>query len=59
MANPQERHSAQTSKVAACSVTDCVHNENRDCHAGEIKVEVGAQGAVCVTYEPEKPRARP
>ena len=59
MANPQEKRAAQPSAVAACTVTDCKFNENQDCHAGEIRVEVGAQGAVCATYTPEKNRARP
>lgn len=59
MANPQQRPQAESSTVAACSVTDCRHNEDRECHAGEIRVEVGAQGAVCATYSPEKARARP
>lgn len=59
MANPQERANAETSVVSACSVTDCTYNENRECHAGEIKVEVGAQGAICATYTPQKPKARP
>lgn len=53
MANPQEQHSAETSVVAACTVTDCVHNEDKECHAGSIEVRVGAQGAVCGTYKPE------
>lgn len=59
MANPQERQRGEPSAVASCSVTDCVHNEDRDCHAGEIRVEVGPQGAVCATYTPEKNRPRP
>ncbi|MDQ3389548.1 MAG: DUF1540 domain-containing protein [Gemmatimonadota bacterium] len=59
MANPQEKRAAHSSAVAACTVTDCVHNEDRECHAGEIRVEVGASGAVCATYTPEKGRARP
>ena len=45
--------------VGACSVTDCKFNENHECHAGEIRVEIGARGAVCGTYTPEKGRARP
>jgi hypothetical protein len=53
MANPQERPSAQASVVAACTVTNCVHNRNEECHAGQIEVRVGAQGAVCGTYRPE------
>lgn len=59
MASPQEKASAAASTVAACSVTDCTHNEDRECHAGEIRVEVGSQGAVCATYDPGKPKARP
>lgn len=59
MAHPQERSREQTSAVAACSVTDCRFNENHDCHAGEIRVEVGSQGAVCATYSPEASRPRP
>jgi hypothetical protein len=45
--------------VASCSATDCSYNENRECHAGEIRVEMGAQGAICGTYDPRKPKARP
>ena len=59
MANPQEQRGAGHSAVASCSATDCVHNENRECHAGEIQVEMGAQGAVCGTYDPRTPKARP
>jgi hypothetical protein len=59
MANPQERRSAQPSAVAACTVTDCTYNENHECHAGEIRVEVGGQGAVCATYTPERNKPRP
>jgi hypothetical protein len=59
MANPHEQPQPQTSTVAACTVTDCVHNEDHECHAGAIRVEVGANGATCATYQPERPRARP
>jgi hypothetical protein len=59
MANPQERRAESVSTVAACTMTDCRHNENRECHAGEIRVEMGAQGAMCATYDPGKPKARP
>jgi hypothetical protein len=59
MANPQERRAESASMVASCSATDCSHNENRECHAGEIRVEMGAQGAICGTYDPRKPKARP
>jgi hypothetical protein len=59
MANPQRQPSAGASRVASCSATDCVHNENRECHAGEIQVRMDANGAVCGTYQPEKPKARP
>ncbi len=59
MANPQEKPRAETSRVAECTVTDCKYNEHEDCHAGEIRVQIGAQGAVCGTYEPEGGAARP
>jgi hypothetical protein len=58
MTNPQRQPSAGASRVAS-TATDCVHNENRECHAGEIQVRMGANGAVCGTYQPEKPKARP
>jgi hypothetical protein len=59
MANPLEKRSAAPSAVGSCSATDCVHNEDRECHAGEIRVEMGERGAVCATYDPQKPKARP
>lgn len=59
MANPQEQRAAAPSAVASCSATDCTHNENRECHAGEIQVEMSGQGAICGTYSPRKPKARP
>jgi hypothetical protein len=59
MANPQEKRAESPSAVASCAATDCQHNENRECHAGEIKVEMGPQGAVCGTYSPSTPRPRP
>jgi hypothetical protein len=58
-AQPQERRGQAPSAVASCSATDCAHNENRQCHAGEIKVEMSAQGAICATYNPSKPKVRP
>jgi hypothetical protein len=59
MANPQEKGSAASSAVGSCAATDCLHNEDRECHAGEIRVEFGERGAVCATYDPQKPKARP
>ncbi|HEX6940782.1 MAG TPA: DUF1540 domain-containing protein [Longimicrobiales bacterium] len=59
MATPHERPRAAASIVASCSATDCTYNENRECHAGEIDVRLEPQGAVCATYEPEAPPARP
>ena len=49
MANPQEQRAPAPSAVASCSATDCTHNENRECHAVEILVEMGANGAICGT----------
>lgn len=59
MAQPQKKPSAGQSKVGSCSATDCRHNENQECHAGEIVVRMGAKGAECGTYAPETPKARP
>ncbi len=59
MANPQERRATAASVVASCSATDCTYNQNRECHAGEIRVEMRGNGAVCATYTPEKGKARP
>jgi hypothetical protein len=59
MAEPQERARTAASTVASCEVTDCKYNDHRECHAGQIDVRVGGQGAICATYDPEKPRARP
>jgi hypothetical protein len=59
MANPMEKRAAAPSAVASCSATDCTYNENQECHAGEIRVEMSPQGAICGTYDPRKPKARP
>jgi hypothetical protein len=59
MANPQEQRATAPSAVASCSATDCVHNENRECHAGEIHVEMSGKGAICGTYEPRRGKVRP
>ena len=59
MAEPQERRATAQSTVSSCSATDCSFNENRECHAGEIRVEMGPQGAICGTYNPRKPKTRP
>ena len=59
MAEPQRNPNARTSVVGECTATDCRYNEERECHAGEILVQIGAQGARCATYDPETPRARP
>lgn len=59
MADPQERRGQVTSAVASCTATDCRHNENRECHAGEIEVKMVDGGAVCGTYDSTSPKARP
>jgi hypothetical protein len=53
MQNPQERAQANVSVVGSCSVTDCRFNEDHECHAGQIEVRVGPDGAHCGTYQPE------
>jgi hypothetical protein len=60
MADPQRQTRADASVVGSCSATDCRFNEDRDCHAGEILVQIGERGsAVCGTYSPESPQTRP
>jgi len=60
MANPMENPVPQTSAVASCNVTDCRFNEHHECHAGQIDVRVGPDGAHCATYTPEaSSRPRP
>ena len=53
MQSPQEQPRPQASVVSRCSVTDCRHNEEHECHAGQIEVQVGPDGAHCATYAPE------
>lgn len=55
---PQSEAQPQRSVVAACSATDCRHNRDGQCHAGQIEVRPGPHGAVCATYAPEA-KARP
>ena len=59
MAESQKKPMAGASTVRECSATDCRHNEDRECHAGEIRVEIQGGTAVCGTYEPGSPKARP
>ena len=59
MAEPQKRPGAQASTVGSCSATDCAHNENRECHAGEIMVKIEGGHAVCGTYTTSAPKTRP
>jgi hypothetical protein len=59
MADAQPHSRQNESVVGSCSATDCRHNEERECHAGEIVVQINAGSAVCGTYSPEAPRARP
>ena len=58
MARPAEQRRPQASTVSSCSARDCMHNENGECHAGSISVEMKDRGAICATYSPE-PKARP
>lgn len=60
MAQPERRASNETSAVASCTATNCRHNENESCMAGEIRVAMRGDGhATCETYAPEQPKARP
>ena len=60
MAEPQKKARAEAATVSSCHATNCVHNEDKNCHADAIVVEMSADGhATCVTYESESPAARP
>ena len=59
MADAQRKASTSTSTVASCAATDCTHNENRSCQAGEVEIEVRDGRATCATYSSETPKARP
>lgn len=60
MAKAEREPSAEVSTVASCAATDCTHNESRSCTAGEIELRAReGGGAMCATYTPEKPKARP
>lgn len=59
MAEPQRKSAPETSTVGDCSATDCKHNEDRECHAGEIQVRIEGGQALCGTYDPTAPKARP
>jgi hypothetical protein len=59
MADAQPQSRSHSSVVGSCSATDCRHNEDRECHAGEILVQINAGSAVCGTYSPESPQPRP
>ncbi|ANE43473.1 MAG: hypothetical protein JWQ08_2762 [Deinococcus sp.] len=46
------------SLVSRCDATSCRYNEDMQCHAGQIEVqmvmgEMGAQMAHCMTFAPE------
>lgn len=59
MVQQQRQPTPQASTVASCSATDCQHNDDRNCTAGEIQVEIRQNRAVCATYSPQKPKPRP
>ena len=58
MTRAAEQRLPHASTVASCSARECMHNENGECHAGSIQVEMTNGGAICATYNPE-PKARP
>lgn len=59
MAQPEKSRSTQAAGVASCAATDCRHNDDRACTAGEIKVTMQDGKPACGTYAPETPKARP
>ena len=58
MPNVAEQRAPKASVVSACSARDCAHNQDGECHAGSIEVQMRDGGAICATYTPE-PKARP
>lgn len=59
MAQAERESKPQGSTVASCAATDCRHNDDRNCTAGEIELQMQGEQVVCATYSPQKPRARP
>ena len=59
MAEPQKKAAPGASTVGECAATDCGHNENRECQAGEIVVQIEGGQAICGTYTSSSPKARP
>jgi hypothetical protein len=59
MAEPHRQARPESSVVGSCTATECRHNEDRECHAGEILVQINGGTAVCGTYSPESPQTRP
>lgn len=59
MEKPERKGAAQESSVESCDATECVHNDDRSCTAGEIQVKMQDGRPVCGTYSSEKPKARP
>ncbi len=59
MAEAQRKESSELAVVSACDATDCAHNEDRNCHADSVSIQIQNGTAVCGTYTPESPRPRP
>ena len=59
MAEPQKNPAPSATTVSQCAATDCSHNEDRECSADEILVQIDGGNPVCGTYSPTSPKARP
>lgn len=59
MPQAEKSPAPQAATVADCAATECRHNEDQNCTAGEIQLTVNEGRATCATYAPEKPAARP
>jgi len=56
-AQPAEQSHAH---VASCAAAECRHNSDGACHADAVEIRMDGEGrAVCGTYAPEQPKARP
>lgn len=60
MAQPEHAPSADSSTVASCAAADCRHNENENCTADDVRVQLTTHGQpICGTCTPDTPKVRP
>lgn len=57
MAIFNRRKERELSVIHDCAATNCTHNENHICEAGEIDVQATDRGPICATFEPESAKS--